>query len=137
VGTLMEVLATPSSDVQTAVSACLTPLMPGLATERAFTEGLVQSMLKRLLQGQTYGDRRGAALGLAGMVKGLGISAINGYGILDALKAAMDDQGKPGAREGALLALECLCEKLGRCACQAKALLRMHCFCMAACCYHL
>ena len=61
-----------------------------------------------------YGNRRGAALGLAGMVKGLGISAINGYGILDALKTAMDDQSNPGAREGALLALECLCGKLGR-----------------------
>ncbi|KAK9840722.1 hypothetical protein WJX81_000165 [Elliptochloris bilobata] len=114
VGTLMDVLATPSADVQTAVSACLTPLMPGLAKDRAFTEALVQSMLKRLLQGSTYGDRRGAALGIAGMVKGLGISAINGYGILDALKTAMDDQSNAGAREGALLALECLCEKLGR-----------------------
>lgn len=51
---------------------------------------------------------------MAGMVKGLGISAINGCGILDALKAAMDDQSNAGAREGALLALECLCEKLGR-----------------------
>ena len=59
-------------------------------------------------------NRRGAALGLAGMVRGLGISAINGYGILEALKTAMDDQGNPGAREGALLALECLCKKLGR-----------------------
>lgn len=159
--TLVEVLATPSSSVQTAVSACLTPLMPGLAADPAFTDGLVQTMLKRLLQGQSYGDRwataprpapclqrllrplpcracracvtrvlwavfvtihcltcrrcrRGAALGLAGIVKGLGISAINGYGILDALKAAMDDQGNAGAREGALLALECLCASLGR-----------------------
>lgn len=57
VATLVEVLATPSSSVQTAVSACLTPLMPGLAADRAFTDGLVQAMLKRLLQGQSYGDR--------------------------------------------------------------------------------
>ena len=56
-GTLMEVLATPSADVQTAVSACLTPLMLGLAADRGFTDGMVQSMLKRLLQGSTYGDR--------------------------------------------------------------------------------
>ena len=58
----MEVLATPSADVQTAVSACLTPLMPGLAADRGFTDGLVQSMLKRLLQGSTYGDRCSAAV---------------------------------------------------------------------------
>lgn len=59
--------------------------------------------------------RRGAAFGLAGIVKGLGVSAINGYGVLDALKQALDDQGSAEAREGALFAFEALCEKLGRC----------------------
>ena len=44
------------------------------------------------------------------------MSAINGYGILDALKQALDDQGSPEAREGALFAFEALCEKLGGCA---------------------
>lgn len=58
--------------------------------------------------------RRGAAFGLAGIVKGLGVSAINGYGVLDALKQALDDQGSAEAREGALFAFEALCEKLGR-----------------------
>ena len=58
--------------------------------------------------------RKGAAFGLAGIVKGLGVSAINGHGILDALKKALDDQGSVDAREGALFAFEALCEKLGR-----------------------
>jgi hypothetical protein len=58
--------------------------------------------------------RKGAAFGLAGIVKGLGVSSVNGYGILDALKGALDDQGSADAREGALFALEALCEKLGR-----------------------
>ena len=58
--------------------------------------------------------RRGAAFGLAGMIKGLGISAINKYGTMDALKKALDDQTSADAREGALFAFECLCEKLGR-----------------------
>lgn len=58
--------------------------------------------------------RRGAAFGLAGMIKGLGISAINRYGTMDALKKALNDQTSADAREGALFAFECLCEKLGR-----------------------
>ena len=58
--------------------------------------------------------RRGAAFGLAGMIKGLGISAINKYGTMDALKKALDDQTSADAREGALFAFECLCEKLDR-----------------------
>ncbi len=58
--------------------------------------------------------RRGAAYGLAGIVKGLGVSAVNGFGIMDALKAALDDQSSADGREGALFAFESLCEKLGR-----------------------
>lgn len=61
-----------------------------------------------------YHCRRGAAYGLAGIVKGLGVSAVNGFGVMDALKAALDDQSSPDAREGALFAFESLCEKLGR-----------------------
>ena len=58
--------------------------------------------------------RRGAAFGLAGMIKGLGISAINKYGTMDALRKALDDETNADAREGALFAFEWLCEKLGR-----------------------
>lgn len=42
------------------------------------------------------------------------MSAVNGFGVMDALKAALDDQSSPDAREGALFAFESLCEKLGR-----------------------
>jgi hypothetical protein len=48
------------------------------------------------------------------MVKGLGVSAINTYGIMDVLKKALDDQSSADAREGALFAFELLCDKLGR-----------------------
>lgn len=58
--------------------------------------------------------RRGAAFGLAGVIKGLGVSAINKFGTMDTLKEALDDQKSAEAREGALFAFECLCEKLGR-----------------------
>ena len=36
--------------------------------------------------------RKGAAYGIAGVVSGLKISAINGYGILDTLKASLEDK---------------------------------------------
>lgn len=58
--------------------------------------------------------RRGAGFGIAGVVKGLGIASLRGYGILDALKACIEDKTDAAAREGALFAFECLVEKLGR-----------------------
>ncbi len=42
------------------------------------------------------------------------MSAINKYSTMDTLKEALDDQKSAEAREGALFAFECLCEKLGR-----------------------
>ena len=36
--------------------------------------------------------RRGAAWGIAGIVKGLGIASLKGYGILDAVMAGLNDE---------------------------------------------
>lgn len=58
--------------------------------------------------------RRGAGFGIAGFVKGLGIGSLKSYGVMEALKTSIEDKKSSGAREGALLAFECLCEKLGR-----------------------
>lgn len=60
----------------------------------------VQTLLQRCLKGAGYGDRRGAAYGLAGAVRGLGLSSLRGLGIMDALKAAVEDKGSVEAREG-------------------------------------
>eukprot|EP00884_Botryococcus_braunii_P017378 jgi/Botrbrau1/4323/Bobra.0232s0015.1 len=111
--TLMEVLTTPSGEVQRAVSDCLSPLMPAVSGDRAYVESLIKLLLQRLTKGSSYGDRRGAAYGLAGIVKGLGISSLNGYRVLSHLTTALDDKD-PSSRQGALFAFECLCEKLGR-----------------------
>jgi hypothetical protein len=109
---LVEVLATPSETVQRSVSDCLPPLMAALTEEER--RALVQRLQTQLTSGQRYGDRRGAAFGLAGAVKGLGISALKAYGIVDSLKLAVEDKASATAREGALMAFECLCSKLGR-----------------------
>ena len=56
-GTLVDVLATPSAEVQRAVSACLPPLMPAIQADKAFTQELVQKLLAQLLKDKSYGTR--------------------------------------------------------------------------------
>ncbi|KAL4444093.1 hypothetical protein ABPG75_011830 [Micractinium tetrahymenae] len=114
VGTLLEVLNTPSESVQRGVSDCLPALMQMLQGDAAFVESTVQTLLDRALKGDKYAERRGAAFGLAGAVRGLGISSLRSLGVMDALKAGVEDKKSEAAREGALLAFECLSEKLGR-----------------------
>jgi len=112
VNRLIDTLSTPSETVQRSVSDCLPGLVPTLSEEER--QALVARLQKQLTSGKTYGERRGAAFGLAGAVKGLGISALKAFGIMDALKASVEDKGSALAREGALLAFECLCIRLGR-----------------------
>jgi len=100
VDTLVEVLTTPSESVQRSVSDRLPPLMQSLQTDAAFIESTVDRLLDRALHGASYGDRRGAAYGLAGAVKGLGLSSLKRMGIMDALKAGVEDKKDEGAREG-------------------------------------
>lgn len=55
--TLVDVLKTPSAEVQKAVAACMPPLMPLLASNRQYLEDLVKRLLDRLFKGKSYGDR--------------------------------------------------------------------------------
>ena len=114
VDTLIEVLKTPSEAVQRSVSDCLPPLISALQKDAAYVDTTVQLLLQQALLGGSYGDRRGAAFGLAGAVKGLGLSSLKAYGIMDALKAGVEEKGDAAAREGALSSFECLSAKLGR-----------------------
>ena len=56
--TLIDVLRTPSSDVQRAVSDCLGPLMAGLAGDEGYVRGVVSNVLDLLTKGAAYGDRQ-------------------------------------------------------------------------------
>ena len=114
VAVLKDILSTPSEVVQATVSDALSPLAPKLATDAEALAELVQYFLETLTQGGTYGQRRGAAYGLAGLVKGMGISALKKQGIMDAIKAATDTKSEKRAKEGGLMAIECLCSKLAR-----------------------
>ncbi|MCO5572014.1 hypothetical protein L7F22_025765 [Adiantum nelumboides] len=108
---LLEVLKTPSESVQRAVSDCLPPLMQ---SQQENAQVLLLRLLKQLMESEKYGERRGAAFGLAGVIKGLGLPSLKKYGVMDALKAGVEDRNSAKSREGGLFGFECLCEKLGR-----------------------
>jgi hypothetical protein len=57
VDTLVDVLKTPSSDVQRSVSDCLSPLMASLAADEVYTDKVLKRVLEVLVKGATYGDR--------------------------------------------------------------------------------
>lgn len=109
---LLEVLSTPSEAVQRSVADCLPPLMKMLNAEEQ--KALVDALLQQLTTSDAYADRRGAAFGLAGAVKGIGMISLKGMNIMDTLKVAIEDKKNPASREGAVMAFELFCTRLGR-----------------------
>ncbi|KAI1293700.1 eIF-2-alpha kinase activator GCN1 [Halotydeus destructor] len=108
---LIESLSTPSQIVQEAVANCLPFLVPSFKDE---APTMVQKLLQLLLGSDSYGERKGAAYGIAGLVKGLGILSLKQLGIMATLTEAIQDKKNPIHREGALFAFEMLCNMLGR-----------------------
>ncbi len=116
--TLVATLSVPSESVQRAVSSCLPPLMkkrkvPSGGDAMGSKAGrVVSKLLDTMVHGDSYGDRRGAAFGLAGCVKGLGLGSLKSMGIVAKLEAAAESKVEQ-EREGAMLAFECLSQALG------------------------
>lgn len=108
---LVDTLSTPSESVQYAVANCMPPVVR--AAGKA-AETYVPQLIEELLQGKKYASRRGAAYGLAGMVKGGGISTLRQFRIMSALRAATEDKKNPDRRQGALMGYELLSTILGR-----------------------
>lgn len=55
-------------------------------------QALVSRLLDRMMKCEKYGERRGAAFGLAGVVKGFGISSLKKYGIAATLQQSLEDR---------------------------------------------
>jgi len=110
-GQLIATLNTPSQQVQAAVAECLPPLLPAIKEDAG---GYVQQLLKVLLQSEDYAEKKGAAYGLAGFIKGLGILAVKQYNVLNDLIEAVQDKTSARRREGGLFGLEMLTSMLGR-----------------------
>ncbi|KAG2190049.1 hypothetical protein INT46_000027 [Mucor plumbeus] len=108
---LIETLDTPSETVQSAVAECLPPLIKMCKDE---VPRLIKSLLNKLFKGEKYAHRRGAAYGLAGVVKGRGITALKECNVMNSLKDAIDNKRAYEYRQGALFAFETLSATLGR-----------------------
>ena len=107
---LLSTLSTPSETVQYAVSSCLPPL---IQTSSNKTSEYVQEVMSQLLNSKKFAARRGGAYGLAGIVKGRGISALREYRIMSSLKSATENKKDPNQRQAALFAYELLAVILG------------------------
>nr|ODN81184.1 50S small subunit ribosomal protein L19 [Cryptococcus depauperatus CBS 7841] len=108
---LVEALNTPSELVQSAVADCLPPLVQNMSEE---CEYLVDRLFSTLTTGAKYAARRGAAYGLAGVVKGRGLMSLKEYDLMDKLKDATEDKSAYQSRQGALFAYETLSGTLGK-----------------------
>jgi len=108
---LLETLSTPSESVQYAVANCLPPLVRPQSLEAAT---YVTSLLQQLLESKKYAERRGAAYGLAGIVKGKGVSILRQLRIMSALRVATENKKSAEQRQGALMAYELMSLLLGR-----------------------
>lgn len=108
---LLQTLSTPSETVQYAVAECLPPLVR--ASDDKVSD-YVQHVMDELLQSKKYASRRGAAYGLAGIVRGKGLILLHEKRILSTLKGAAENKKDQNARQGAFLAYELLALILGR-----------------------
>lgn len=108
---LVEALKTPSESVQKAVSDCLVSLVQTVKAEER-TKELLEVLMTRVLEADTYGERRGAGYGIAAFVKGCGIPSLKNHDIVNRLREACSN-GTPTARQGSLFAFELLSDRLG------------------------
>ncbi|KAI1291589.1 armadillo-type protein [Xylaria venustula] len=108
---LLATLSTPSETVQYAVAECLPPLVRTCSDR---SSKYFDQVLETLLSSKNYAAKRGAAYGLAGLIRGRGISVLREYRILISLKSATENKKESQYREGAFIAFELLPTILGR-----------------------
>jgi hypothetical protein len=77
-------------------------------------EYLVDRLFSTLTTGSKYASRRGAAYGIAGIVKGRGLQSLKEYELMDKLSEAATDKSAYQARQGACFAFETLSNTLGK-----------------------
>ncbi|KAI0077211.1 ARM repeat-containing protein [Panus rudis PR-1116 ss-1] len=108
---LVDALKTPSEQVQIAVSDCLSPLVQ---IQPSLVPTLIDGLFDELFNAPKYAARRGAAYGLAGVIKGAGISTMKEFNVIERLKAATEDKKRYEPRQGAMFAFETFSNVLGR-----------------------
>lgn len=108
---LVEALRTPSEVVQSAVCDCMPPLVRVIRDD---VPSLIDQLMNDMFNAEKYAERRGAAYGLAGVVRGRGISSLREFGIMGRLSDNAEDKKNTQARQGALFGYEILSTVLGR-----------------------
>lgn len=108
---LLESLKIPSESVQRAVADCLLPISK-LIKDSDSEKATVDKLLATLFDSASYGERRGAAFGLAAIVRGIGIHSLQKYGLVSLLKEHCGSNSVT-YRQGSLFAYECFAERLG------------------------
>lgn len=83
--------------MQESVAESLHPLIVKIKDE---APTILKKLMNRLLNGATYGDRKGAAYGIAAVIKGVGILSLKQYDIMSALTDAIQDKKNYKHREG-------------------------------------
>jgi len=102
---LIIALKTPSQQVQEAVANCLPPLVPAIKEE---APEIVSKLIATLLGDQvSYGERKGAAYGVAGIVKGLGILSLKQLDIMGKLTEAITNKKIPNQEKEHCSHLKC------------------------------
>ncbi|KAJ7449659.1 armadillo-type protein [Mycena latifolia] len=108
---LVDALKTPAEQVQMAVSDCLSPLVKVMGPR---VQQLVDDLMDQLFNATKYATRRGAAYGLAGVLKGTGIAGMKEFDIIRRLRTAAEDKKRYEPRQGTMFAFETLSSTLGR-----------------------
>ncbi|KAJ7720581.1 armadillo-type protein [Mycena maculata] len=108
---LVDALKTPAEQVQMAVSDCLSPLVKVMGSK---VSQLVDDLMDQLFNAPKYATRRGAAYGLAGVLKGTGIAGMKEFDIIRRLRTAAEDKKRYEPRQGTMFAFETLSNTLGR-----------------------
>ncbi|CCF57283.1 hypothetical protein KAFR_0C02900 [Kazachstania africana CBS 2517] len=107
---LLATLDTPSSDVQQAIAECISPLVFQF---RKKVEAYLSTLMEKLLTPTVPLEvRKGAAWGVAGLVKGYGISALSEFDIIRNLIEAAEDKKEANRRESVAFAFEYLSRSL-------------------------
>lgn len=107
-GQLIQALNTPSQVVQEAVANCFPPLVDNFRQDSA---GMLKELNKALYDGTDYGQRKGAAYGIAGIARGLGMLSIKQQAGF--MRKAIQDS-KMNKKVGALIGIEVFTSMLER-----------------------
>ncbi|KAL6927817.1 hypothetical protein ACO0SA_004440 [Hanseniaspora valbyensis] len=112
VAKLLDALVSPSEEVHQAVAQIISPLVPKFKNNTGIFIG---NLFNQLFDSQApVFVRKGAAWGIAGLVKGYGISAMYEFDITRNLIDAVEDKKDPQRRESVAFCFQTLSKLLGK-----------------------